>query len=73
MKNSWLPSAIIPIVFIPIVAAARSTVDAPQVVNPATAGNEFGQQEPDERPHTYDMPPVEVFGRLGKDLRSWRS
>ncbi len=34
-----------------------------QVVNPADAPPGPSEQKPDERPHTWDMPPVDVFGK----------
>jgi hypothetical protein len=34
-----------------------------QVVNPANAQPAQAEQKPDERPHTWDMPPVDVYGK----------
>jgi hypothetical protein len=34
-----------------------------QVVNPASGQPAPAEQKPDERPHTWDMPPVDVFGK----------
>ena len=40
-----------------------SSAAAAQVVNPATQGASSDASHPDERPHTYDMPPVNVYGQ----------
>ena len=38
--------------------------DEPQVVNPATPPNQPDSEKPgSDRPHTYDMPPVDVYGK----------
>src|SRR5207244_11793871 len=48
-------------------SARAQQIDADQVLNPATQGKPdkpADQQKPrEERPHTYAMPPVDVFGK----------